>query len=911
MRIWVRETFADAGRSVNKKPRRAATAMWGVLLLFVVVLTLGACGEDLTEATAEPEAVDAVSVDVAAVEPAVVLDPASEDPAVLAVLAYQDVLRRLTLEAGEAGAYDVDFFIRTQMSLVGESDFFTGATGNMTVVVDEDGDMRAAIVMHATHMVGFGFGTSILEMYIATEEEEVLLFHMLVDGEEIPLSPELAEEIFEEISDDIMNMPEIHLAAIQTAEIEEVDDNRVIRIGLYGPALTQFARESMAELLAEAEAFGVELYFAMGGAQTTIVTDRAGTPLSMATELYVWMDIAGEEAILDMSIEYTFLAFDEDVGMEGLTAAIERELGQTIDVMPDRQAAAEALPEDIDSMTFRLNGEIFTFPVPFAELEARGWVASSFQIEPYRRRSNVPIRNGDQSMIVRFVNLSGDALPLNETYVHSIYTHRTHGGPPEVVFPGEIITTGRMTYEDVIAIHGEPSRWGGTTMASEMVGYHMIYTMEYANLLIWINQRTGEVAGMQLLMNDHNVSQAIVERRPGPEIPLPTGSIAPAPAGLSDDVFSLMFSLNGVLYTMPLSFADLEADGWEVDDLEAEDFEGQILRPNHTSRSVQLRLGDQTISVSFFNPTEEEVLLRDGVIRDIFIAEVLNGRVQLVFPGNIAIGSTYEEVIAAHGEPSSVLEREAFRFRTLTYSAGDISVSFTVDTNTNLVTNLSMRDNRRERRVIPSFAADDFPAAVIAYQVPRRLGDHWSTFTVVIDGDLYRLPAPMAVFAENGWSFPDIGMTVSPTARGAGVGLSRGEAILRTRFHNYDADIRPVRHTFVVRVDLDFSNPETALSIELPGGITENSTMEEVMAVFGEPVAIEESRGRRAYSFGEEFAGFAFTVHMRTLEIQEIVITHCVEERENVPLYFSDAAEEGELDAPIRVQRKPATKTVE
>ena len=43
--------------------------------------------------------------------------------------------------------------------------------------------------------------------------------------------------------------------------------------------------------------------------------------------------------------------------------------------------------------------------------------------------------------------------------------------------------------------------------------------------------------------------------------PAPTPT--PEPKELSNDIFSLMFSLNDVVYALPFPFAELEANGWD------------------------------------------------------------------------------------------------------------------------------------------------------------------------------------------------------------------------------------------------------------------------------------------------------------------------------------------------------------
>ncbi|MCL2828452.1 MAG: DUF4366 domain-containing protein [Oscillospiraceae bacterium] len=847
--------------------RRAATVFGAILLLFAMSMALVACTE-------EP-ATDDVYNDVN-VPPYYDVDV----DAVLALQAYEDAMQRLAIEPGASGAYDIDFSVRRNMEFLDEGSIAMHTSGNIKMIVDGD-DMQAAIIMHMIHAAGFGFGSNILEMYIEIEDGEMQFF-VFFDGEEIPLPPATAEDLFEEVSDDILDMPEIELEAVRTVEIEEVDDTRVMFVVLDGRTLTDFALESMGDILEDLGEPGVDFAFFLDDVQMTIVTDLASNPLSLATDMQLWVDIEGEELVVSETSEFIFHAFGADVEIDSPVAP---EIGSQIE--PSQGVPVEGLSDDLESLTFSLNGELYTFPIPFSELEARGWVASSFMVNPRGRRANLQIRNENQSMIVHFINLTGEELPLNETYVYAIFTRFDHTGPPHVTLPGNI-TIG-MPYEALLAIHGEPTRREDSLEGTTEL---LRYQMDFGYAFMRIDRTTDLVISMNMGMSDRSIRDAFSDRRPAPEVPLPTGPIAPAPEGLSDDMFSFMFSLNGVLYTLSTPFSELAADGWEGEDLDE-----VIVAPRTRSRGTDLRNGDQTIRVTFFNPTEEELPLSESVVRYISTMEAWHGRIPLVFPQNITMGSTYEEVLAAYGEPDSYTDHAPLR--TLSYSAEGISLSVTVDLETNLVVGLSMRDNRTEQRVeIPQFAADDFPISVRNYEAPTSLSDDLNSFIVKIDGDLYRLPAPMEAFVENGWYFSDPGMHIGPTARGSGIGITRGDALIRTRLRNYDEEIRPLAHTFVVSVDLDFSNPDNSFSIELPGGITEDSTMEEVIAVLGQPVDIEEYRGRRTYYFGQEYAGIAFTVHMRTEEIQEIVITHCSEDRDDTIMYGPAPAEDTETYYP-------------
>jgi hypothetical protein len=174
----------------------------------------------------------------------------------------------------------------------------------------------------------------------------------------------------------------------------------------------------------------------------------------------------------------------------------------------------------------------------------------------------------------------------------------------------------------------------------------------------------------------------------------------------------------------------------------------------------------------------------------------------------------------------------------------------------------------------------DFQDTTLVYEAPAELGDDWHSFIVKLGGDLYQLPAPLAVFVENGWRFEgDIDEMMEAGTSNVRGSISRGGNFVGVHLHNYDGVARSVADTFVVSIGLvfgaeptyDFSPP----SIELPGGITENSTEEEVFGVLGEPRIIAAGDRFTRYDFGAtERDQIIVVFNNETERIRSITVQH-------------------------------------
>lgn len=343
----------------------------------------------------------------------------------------------------------------------------------------------------------------------------------------------------------------------------------------------------------------------------------------------------------------------------------------------------------------------------------------------------------------------------------------------------------------------------------------------------------------------------------------PASQPVSAPGDLSEDIYSFMFGLNGATFTLPFPYAEFESNGWVGEGLET-----QTLNPNQFTLSTQLNNADQRIFVSFVNTTDNITTLNESMVGRITIDEwEARSGVELVFPGNISIGSSYEDVIAAHGEPSE--RSETGSTRRLDYSSSSrASVTISVDIESGLVNRIQM-ENFIAREISPAFEGD-VPAAVSAYVAPTELGEDWRTFNVRFAGDLYSLPAPVAAFVANGWIIEgDPNEMVPARSSRTGITLRNGNQTMRTMVENYDDSAQPVANTFVTSVE--FSHFGAVLPIELPGGITENSTIEEVLAAFGTPDRVEESASFRTYTFGSRvFERIEVGIRLETSEIHRI-----------------------------------------
>ena len=315
---------------------------------------------------------------------------------------------------------------------------------------------------------------------------------------------------------------------------------------------------------------------------------------------------------------------------------------------------------------------------------------------------------------------------------------------------------------------------------------------------------------------------------------------------MSEDIYSFEVLVNGELLQLPTPMATLTAMGWTDKSLTTE-----TLHPDQYTLET-LQHGDQALSVTVFNAGWDTALYADCLLGVVSLDEYTARKgATLVLPKGITLGSTEEDVLEAYGPPSDLYEGSSRN--TLTYESGSYArVRITIDREAgNVVDSIEVRNMVAERpEIVVPEGGFPVPAAVAAYQAPAALGESWNDFIVEFAGTLYKLPVPVSALLENGWTpvSKDVWVVAAHDSR-TGFELRKDNQVMRATVHNYDDKANTVDHCFV-RTILSYEyGPD--LPITLSGGITRSSTLEEIVAAYGEPDSTSESSSFLYYTYGK------------------------------------------------------------
>ncbi len=311
------------------------------------------------------------------------------------------------------------------------------------------------------------------------------------------------------------------------------------------------------------------------------------------------------------------------------------------------------------------------------------------------------------------------------------------------------------------------------------------------------------------------------------------------PVPLGETMFSFTAEVQGQSLGLPGSPVQLLQSGWQNSGFEEVFLQpGEQLETTFTNDDVRI-----TALVANFGGTKQAAYKCQltGLILE-------QGEWRL--PQGIAPGSSREEIEKICGLPKETGEENL-----LLYEVGkQYRLEFWLNEQQTLQrVRLENTVPRRKQRL----AEDALPVPVQEYTAPEELGESWTGGVVQYGGKLYKMPAPVDAFLEDGWLLlEESEELVAPGEWLMGVRLAKGNQILRTCVWNYADTPQPIAACFVSTLYSGKDGPQVDLL--LSGGIGQGSSWEEVLAVYGEPSIEYKNIQARYYTFGTAKQGVQF-----------------------------------------------------
>lgn len=298
------------------------------------------------------------------------------------------------------------------------------------------------------------------------------------------------------------------------------------------------------------------------------------------------------------------------------------------------------------------------------------------------------------------------------------------------------------------------------------------------------------------------------------------------PIELSDSLFDFTFTLDGVNYQLPCRYSDFTDNGWTIS---SSGMSEDMAVTANTYEYAKMAKAGNGITVYFINMSGNVKKLKDCKIGGIEVARNdLNDANLFVCAKGITTGSTKDEVTAAYGAGNSTNtydEYTSIKYEKESYIEARFEC-YEQDTKYN---SIQLRNFVAGEDDVTE-TSTDVPDYLAQYIAPTELGNDLTAPKVLIEGDLYSLPAPLSVFLDNGWS-----ITQKPDSVSAGnreyIRLERNGVKLYATIINLATYQTIPENCAVCSVHV---SADENVSLELPSGITFSSTKQDVENVMTE-----------------------------------------------------------------------------
>lgn len=298
----------------------------------------------------------------------------------------------------------------------------------------------------------------------------------------------------------------------------------------------------------------------------------------------------------------------------------------------------------------------------------------------------------------------------------------------------------------------------------------------------------------------------------------PIGSSSPQI--LSHNPFDFEIEIDGSVFSLPCAVARWKQEGFAMRAIER-----QVLESGEYA-DVMFENDSKAVLLRVVNPTENVQDLSDCTVAGAFLQDGENAST-VTLSGGITLGMQRKDILALCGVPTGTdIEINS---PTIKYSlARHVYISLTF----NATNTLASAEVFCLEKPSHMYDAATLPNEVNSYVPPPELSHNWRDGTAMYAGALYRMPAPVASFLQNGWIIRDEA-TIETGGWLSGVSLQKGGQVLRTVLYNFSSSPQPLYACFVGMIES--STSATNIAILLPGGISLASTYDEIITTYGEP----------------------------------------------------------------------------
>lgn len=311
---------------------------------------------------------------------------------------------------------------------------------------------------------------------------------------------------------------------------------------------------------------------------------------------------------------------------------------------PEEDAKAEeapALSDDIYSFQLELNGEIYTFPMSYADFTAMGWEYDGDETDtlaPYEYTAAETFIKDGLEVYTTLINMGVNTVPYAECMVGGVSVDRYQyedAPDTQIAMPGGV-AYGVSTLEDIQAAYGTPTdTYEGDLYTS--VSYEYDYYREWEFYVFNESGVLEEFEVRNFLADEEANAAALAAVTDEPT----AGALAyEAPAELGEEPLSFAVEFAGDLYQLPAPVSAFIANGWTLKEDQTD-----MAVAGEDYGWVTLMKDNQELRCIAQNYDPNATVIQNCFITDLE-ADKFGPDVSITVPGGAAMGMTEAELAA-------------------------------------------------------------------------------------------------------------------------------------------------------------------------------------------------------------------------------------------------------------------------
>ena len=300
-------------------------------------------------------------------------------------------------------------------------------------------------------------------------------------------------------------------------------------------------------------------------------------------------------------------------------------------------------------------------------------------------------------------------------------------------------------------------------------------------------------------------------------------------AELGTDIYGYQVEYAGNLIQLPMTYDDFTAMGWTLSKNDSPD----TMISTGSYGMATFNNGEVSAYVDMINFGINEAPLSDclvgGIKLDLAWGDIDLSSLTVKLPGGIVMGtSNIEDIKAAYGEPSDTYEGDLYT--KMTYQQDSYQrAELYVYKEENTLLQVDLRNFKEPEDFDKGSVSTEIPDIVSNYKAPAALGSDFMDPDVEFMGSLYRLPAPVSAFLDNGWVMKDIAEDAFLEGGGLEfIEMMKENQTARFSVYNLTENATSIENCFVTELSFGSYDPEI-LALKLSEDITLGADKNELL----------------------------------------------------------------------------------